>query len=396
MCDTFFAAQGTVRVFAKNSDRDPNEPQYLERYGKQKYPAGSELACTYIKIPQAPETAAIFISRPFWMWGAEMGVNEYGVAIGNEAIFTKKSVQRKGLTGMDLVRLGLERSHSAEEAVEIITQLIKKYGQGGNCGFNTHFFYHNSFIIADKVSSYIVECVDDLVVSHKSEQNCAAISNELTLLELKKKYSDPLKSRVAQAKKRRNLILQNLIQKPLNSVQDVFSILRHHGTENGHIKYSWLNGAMSAPCMHAGGLLVNSQTTSSFVYDFHQDRLWVTGTSTPCLSLFKPIDFNDHSIEMPQKLWHQHEIFSRGIAQSGIAVDQEFYHQQTETESLWLKQPVNIKDSVRFHSKFIRHWSKKMAEWKTYAHAPSLIAWGYWKRQTQSTLKLQQPFVTNN
>lgn len=52
------------------------------------------------------------------------------------------------------VRLGLERSKTAKEALDVITALLEKYGQGGPCSQAEDLFYHNSFIICDnQVSS---------------------------------------------------------------------------------------------------------------------------------------------------------------------------------------------------------------------------------------------------
>jgi len=50
-----------------------------------------------------------------------MGVNEYGVAIGSEALFTMVKPEKfPGLIGMDLLRLALERADSAGAAVHVI------------------------------------------------------------------------------------------------------------------------------------------------------------------------------------------------------------------------------------------------------------------------------------
>lgn len=63
------------------------------------------LQCTYIQIPQVEYTHAIVLSKPAWMWGAEMGANDQGVCIGNEAVWTRETVNtEEALLGMDLVR----------------------------------------------------------------------------------------------------------------------------------------------------------------------------------------------------------------------------------------------------------------------------------------------------
>ena len=64
--------------------------------------------CTYIEVDQVGHTHAVILSKPAWMWGAEMGSNEHGVCIGNVAVFTKEmgpGDSEEKLLGMDLLRL---------------------------------------------------------------------------------------------------------------------------------------------------------------------------------------------------------------------------------------------------------------------------------------------------
>lgn len=156
-CDTFVAyppatAAGTV-VFGKNSDRPSGEGQAIRRYPAARHVRDSFLKCTYINIPQVERTHAILLSQIDWMWGAEMGANEFGVVIGNEAVWTKvdeEEDEEEGLLGMDLVRLGLERASTSRQALDVITSLLETHGQGGACAQNDPgFTYHNSYLIAD-------------------------------------------------------------------------------------------------------------------------------------------------------------------------------------------------------------------------------------------------------
>ena len=52
--------------------------QEVVAFGGGEHPPGALLQCTYIAIPQAPRTFAVVLSKPSWMWGAEMGANEVG------------------------------------------------------------------------------------------------------------------------------------------------------------------------------------------------------------------------------------------------------------------------------------------------------------------------------
>ena len=126
MCDTFVALGNSTRdgsvLFAKNSDRDPNEAHALVMVPAATHQPGEKVKCTYIEIPQVEKTFQVLLAKPFWIWGAEMGANEFGVTIGNEALFTREPYQKEpGLIGMDFLRLALERGKTAAGAMTFLS-----------------------------------------------------------------------------------------------------------------------------------------------------------------------------------------------------------------------------------------------------------------------------------
>lgn len=161
-CDTlvltaeFSAYQSNM--LAKNSDRPLGESQPLVWYPAADHGPGETLQCTYISIPQAAHTYGVLGSKPFWIWGFEMGVNEKGVAIANEAQGSRAAEETDtGLLGMDLLRLGLERGSSAAEALNIITLLLEKYGQNANACPLFDRRYENSYMIVDSKEAWLLE-----------------------------------------------------------------------------------------------------------------------------------------------------------------------------------------------------------------------------------------------
>ena len=282
MCDTAVVVGSEGVLFAKNSDRDVNEAQILDWQPRAEHARGQTLRCTWLEIPQAGETHAVLLSRPFWMWGAEIGTNEHGVTIGNEAVFTRQPYAETGLLGMDLLRLGLERGADAREALEVIVRLLETHGQGGSCGLeNPAFTYHNSFIVADPKGAFVLETAGR-ESAIEEVRGARTISNGLTIGDFARANSVRLRTRAsgARARRARSAELANKARGPA----DMMALLRDHGAGRRWTRYRLLNGAMSAPCVHAGGVSVRSQTTASWVAELAPGRIrhWATGTAAPC------------------------------------------------------------------------------------------------------------------
>jgi len=389
MCDTMVVVEPGRVMFAKNSDRDPNEAQLLEWQPPRAHPADSTVQCTRISIPQVPETHAVLLSRPFWMWGAEMGANEHGVVIGNEAVFTDQPYAKTGLTGMDLLRLALERAATAAEAVRVITSLLEQHGQGGGCGHeDRNFTYHNSFLIADPRQAFVLETAGALWEQERVSGGARSISNGLTISGFADEHSDFLKTRVSRCRTR-----QPLTQAGAGRAADpgdLMAILRDHG---GGIEpdYSLLNGAMAAPCMHGGGVATGSQTTASWVAELSPGsaRHWVTATAAPCTSLFKPVRV-DQPLDLgpdptdaydPQTVWWRHERLHRRAVMHPAGLYPLFTPQRDEVERTWLADPPDPSDAFDQADRLVRAWTGAVQR-----HTPDTRPWyvrRYWQARNQ-------------
>ncbi|MBN1496339.1 MAG: C69 family dipeptidase [Spirochaetes bacterium] len=318
MCDTMVSTPETsadgAMILAKNSDREPNEAQNITFVPAADHPAGSRVRCTYIEVPQVQRTFAVLLSRPFWMYGAEMGVNEHGVAIGNEAVFTKEKYHKKNdaLLGMDILRLALERSRTAMEAIDWVIRLLNEHGQGGVHTMGGIKYYHNSLLIADPREAYIFETAGVHWACRRVD-GIASISNCLTIGEeyaassddppgedklpkdnkrhrvnFTETYSDTVYTHFARGRIRMSCSAALLARKKgAVTSAEIMSILRNH---NAPEPYRPGSRPMERICLHAGGL-ISSQTAGSMVAVLKKGRMplvYFTGTAAPCTGIYKP------------------------------------------------------------------------------------------------------------
>lgn len=406
MCDTIIAtADAThdgIPVFGKNSDREPNEAQFICQIPAREYPDDSFVQCTYICIPQVKQTHAVLLSRPFWMWGAEMGSNEHGLVIGNEAVFTRIPYEKSNaLTGMDLLRLALERAETAGKAVSVITSLIETYGQGGNCGYQSKMFYHNSFILADPGETWVLETAGKHWAARKIN-GVYAISNRLSIenewdlasdelvsyaigkgwcrsesdFSFARCYSDLLYTGLSSSKGRRERAMA-LLQSKIGRIQisDIAAILRDHGHPD-HEPWRPDKGLIrSSICCHAGGGPVRiSQTTGSMISHLtrRNQTHFVTGTAAPCTSIFKPVwldtpflpDQGEPSRYFDEtKLFWQHELLHRTILKDYPRLHSDYAAERDRLENQLFDEVIRSQtENTDTRSRLVQKWVDQAGE----------------------------------
>jgi dipeptidase len=393
MCDTLIATSGTtkdgVAIFGKNSDREPNEAHQIVSLPAKDFGSGEHLHCTFIEIPQVAHTFAVLLAKPFWIWGAEMGINEHRLIIGNEALFTRVPYARKGLLGMDLLRLALERAETARAGINIITSLIAEFGQGGNHGLVHQSYYHNSYILADPQDAWVLETAGPHWAA-KQIKGIYSISNGITIerdwdlaspelvshaisqgwcrdeadFSFSRCYSDFLYTRFSDCRKRqarsREILTENLGKV---TPEVMMTALRDHGQADGSQRSADESLSGADICMHAGfGPIRSSQTTGSMVSILDQDSPlnFLTGTAAPCTSIFKPVWLDAFSPDTspslfailgpaptstydPRTLFWRHEVLHRAMLRDHENLIKTFSADRDALEHEFIAEAINAR-----------------------------------------------------
>ncbi|XP_008111656.2 secernin-2 isoform X2 [Anolis carolinensis] len=333
-CDCFVslppASAAREVIFGKNSDRPKDEVQEVVYFPAECHAKGTkvqvrcneerdqsgEVKCTYIEVEQVERTHAVILSRPAWLWGAEMGANEHGVCIGNEGVWTKEPVgKEEALLGMDLVRLGLERGSTAHEALQVITALLERYGQGGSCKEEpTPFIYHNTFLLADRKEAWVLETAGRFWAAQRIREGALNISNQLSIgTEITAEHKDLRQHAQKQGW---------WSGKGEFSFREVFSLIhqpvrmeaakarycagqqllrKHSGQITAETIMAILSDKSSGICVDSEGFSTTGSMVSILPQDPHLPCIHlITATPDPSRSIFKPFIFVPNIPSFPQ------------------------------------------------------------------------------------------------
>ena len=348
MCDIILALPDSTKsgkmLFGKNSDRPAGECQVLHFSDARRAESRKSIKCSYRDIAETENALATLGARPYWSWGYETGINERGVVGGNTAIYTRslyEEVNRRdcGLTGMELLRIGLERGNTASKAVEKMTDLLEKYGQWGSAvqgADHEKGSYDNAYIIADAKEAWVLESSGRRWVAERITHGTRTLSNEPTIRNSWSRACPDLETHVAELgwydKKlekfdfalaygdhehysrqvshircqRTGTLLQNVAR----SIDDTVlkSILRDHyeGTFLSGPQFSQYLPDFLTVCMHdAPSKFTWGDTATSLVVEINPEDpahplIWFA-YSPPCMSVYTALPFDSGMPHMVTK-----------------------------------------------------------------------------------------------
>lgn len=175
MCDIAVAVGTATRdgsiIVAKNSDgRSEISPEPFRFSEHEKKPEGSKLMIDFTQLPEEygvknlkfeiPEAKEIYKTIGHGaMSGWEEACNEYGVAIVNVAAFSREPLNNEsGIPTWDILKMAVQRSKTAYEAMHLIGTIAIKYGQS---------VFHSSYICADPNEAWVIETATTQWVAKK-------------------------------------------------------------------------------------------------------------------------------------------------------------------------------------------------------------------------------------
>ncbi|OHD16257.1 MAG: hypothetical protein A2Y38_09840 [Spirochaetes bacterium GWB1_59_5] len=340
MCDSFYLPSEGGVFMGKNSDRNPAEPQAFRIIPRREPSVAVTVGPRSFDIRDAGH--ALAISCPTWMPGAEMGLNGAGVAIGNEAVFSRFKPAPGGVLGMDFVRAALASASSAQEALETLISLTDRYEQGGVGSFKGRLVYNNTYMITGPDGAFVLETAAKRWAWKKLEEP-AAISNSYSItddykrvdavtrkaiavvnermacldeadagrLSDKGSWKDYVEnkflSRFSAGDARRRAVMGLLSAATLSGGRaSVLAVLRAHAAIDPEHPSKPRN-----VCDHDGDVMGNPTTASILVeYKPAGAVLWFTGASYACSNLFKPILLTDGEFT---PLWTEYD-YTEGSA----------------------------------------------------------------------------------
>jgi dipeptidase len=341
MCDTFVALPSTTAtgavLLAKNADTEINEAQHVLKLPRRDYPEGAMVRLTHLVIPQARRTHEVLLDKSFWLYGGEIGLNEHGLAIGNEAVFSNLASERDGVILIDLLRLMLERATDRHEAVALTAHLLESFGQGGNCELRGNSHFDGSFIVSDSSGAIVLETAGKEWAA-KEITGFASISNGYTIRDDWDRASltasngakpdfaaavgDEEKTYCTAARERQKASQDYLARHAGRiSVRTMADLLRYTGEDPD---YEPMQGERpTRVCMHAAPYEYRFwQATGALIADTRGADImgWVTATSGTDVSIFKPAFFGVDLPDLgpmpresytPEAYWWRHEFLHR-------------------------------------------------------------------------------------
>ncbi|MFX1308177.1 MAG: hypothetical protein ACFE8C_00615, partial [Promethearchaeota archaeon] len=178
---------------------------------------------------------------------------------------------------------------------------LEEYGQGGGCAYDDpSWLYHNSYIIADPKEAYVLETADKWWIVEKVK-SVRSISNGITIR--------------GKGDFRKKGIIQHAIEKAYckneesfdfavtfsgSSISSMPSPYSREGKSNlllnenagkitSQLMMEFLRDHQAGICMHGGFESTGSQV--SHLRSGKKSIHWFTGTTLPCVSIYKPYIF---------------------------------------------------------------------------------------------------------